>query len=218
MDVGSRDAYSGRSYPEECEMTSRATRFTRTATLLPALLATAAPALVFAHPGSGLGVGFAHPLSGLDHVVAMLAIGLWASQLGGRALLWIPLSSLALVAAGGLLASAGGSLPGVEVGIALSVVALGLLLAGAARLPQIASALLVGGFALCHGHAHGNELSATASGAEQVLGFLAATALLHGFGIAAAQVALRAGAAPLVRTSGAAITLCGAWLVWGFGA
>lgn len=195
-------------------MTSRVACFARSATLLPALLAGAVPALVHAHVGSGLGLGFAHPWSGLDHVLAMLAVGLWAGQLGGRARLWLPLSFLALVGCGGALAVGGVALPGVELGSVLSVLALGLLIAGAARFPLLASALLVGGFAVFHGHAHGTEMSAGASGPGQLLGFLAATALLHALGLAASSGVLRAGAAPLVRTSGAAIALGGLWLLW----
>ena len=196
-------------------MTSRSAR---SATLLPAalaLLATGAPALAHAHTGSGLGLGFAHPWSGLDHVCAMLAVGLWAGQRGGRAALAIPLAFLALVACGGALAAAGVQLPGVETGIVLSVLVLGVLIAAAVRLPGLASALLVGGFALFHGHAHGHELAAGVSGAAQMAGFLAATALLHALGFAVASTVQHAGAAPLVRMSGAAIALCGVWLLWG---
>lgn len=199
-------------------MTSRVECVARSATLLPALLAGALPALVHAHPGSGLGLdgagvglGFAHPWSGLDHVLAMLAVGLWAGQLGGRARLGLPLCFLALVACGGALAVGGVALAGVELGSVLSALALGLLIAGGVRFPLLAGALVVGGFAVFHGHAHGNEMSASASPLGQLLGFLAATALLHALGLAASSGVLRE---PLVRTSGAAIALGGLWLLW----
>jgi urease accessory protein len=181
---------------------------------IPALLAASVPALAFAHTGSGLGVGFSHPWSGVDHVLAMLAVGLWAVQLGGRALAWAPMSFLALMAGGGMLASAGVALP-TELGIALSVFVLGALVACAARFPMLASALLVGVFAVFHGHAHGNELAVGVSATSQALGFLGATALLIALGMATAASVQRTGGARLVRVPGAAIALYGAWLVLG---
>src|SRR5689334_24186319 len=129
-------------------------RLVRFASLLVLLVALAAPALAHPGPSSGLGVGFsgglAHPFGGLDHVLAMVAVGLWASQLGGRALWLVPASFVTLMAAGAGLAFVT-PLPAVELGILGSLVVLGALVASAARLPVALGALIVGIFALFHG-------------------------------------------------------------------
>jgi urease accessory protein len=182
------------------------------------------PQWAWAHEGaahahaSGFAHGFLHPLSGLDHLLAMVLVGLLAVQLGGRALLALPASFLALMAAGGAAGLAGLGLPHVEVAIALSVVALGAALAFAIRTPVAAAALAVGGFALFHGFAHGAELPAGAGAAGYAAGFLLATALLHGAGLALG-LALgrrqgRAGGLAL-RASGAASAVAGLGLLVG---
>lgn len=185
---------------------------------LLALAALALPGAALAHTGhvaGGLGDGFAHPLGGLDHLLAMLAVGLWAAQAGGRALWAVPASFLALMAAGGALALTGLSLPAAELGIAGSVLAFGLLVACAARLPLAAGMALTGAFALCHGHAHGAEMAAGASAALYGAGFLAATALLHGAGMLACQLARTRAGAALVRAGGAATAAAGAVMAAG---
>src|SRR5215472_18074167 len=156
-----------------------------------ALLATAlvlAPTLAFAHPGlpghtHDLASGFAHPLGGLDHVLAMVAVGLLAAQLGGRALWLVPASFVVMMAAAGLAGMSGLALPLTEAGIALSIIVLGAAIALRLALPVAAAMALVGFFAIFHGYAHGLETPETASGLLYGLGFVAATALLHGLGI-----------------------------------
>ena len=156
-----------------------------------ALLATAlvlAPSLAFAHPGlpghtHDLATGFVHPFTGLDHVLAMVAVGLFAAQLGGRALWLVPGSFVAMMAAAGLTGMSGIPLPLTETGIALSVIALGGVIALRVSMPLAAAMAMVGFFAVFHGYAHGVETPDNASGFLFGLGFVAATALLHGVGI-----------------------------------
>lgn len=155
-------------------------------------------AAAWAHTGlgaaGGLAAGLLHPLSGLDHLAVMLAIGLWAGQLGGRARLALPLSFFGLIAAGMALAAALPALAVSEVAVLATVVALGLLVGLELRLSAALAALLVGGFALIHGHAHGAEVPASASGLAYGAGVLAATALLLGGGLALRAVLGRAAA------------------------
>ena len=147
------------------------------------LVATPALAHPFGVSGAGIWAGLGHPLGGLDHLLAMVAVGLWAVQLGGRALWALPVSFVAAMAAGACFALAGIGIPAVELGVAGSVVLLGLLVAGAARVPVLAGCGMVAVFALFHGHAHGTELPAAASPALYGLGFVLATAALHAAGI-----------------------------------
>ena len=179
------------------------------------LAAAAAPA--FAHLDSAehgsLMAGVSHPLSGADHVLAMVAVGLWASQIGGRALLAVPAAFVATMAVGFLLAVSGVALPFVEPAVLASVIGLGLLVATAVRLPTAASAAIVGLFALFHGHAHGGELGA--AGAVQFgLGFLVSTAILHAAGVGLGLSLSRMGTIA-TRVLGAATALGGAALIFG---
>ncbi len=146
------------------------------------------PSLAQAHPGipghtHGFDNGLFHPLTGLDHICAMIAVGLWAAQRGGRALWLVPLTFVSVMAFGGALGMSGIALPFVETGIVASVLILGVLIAAAVRLPLMASAAMVGLFALFHGFAHGAEMPDTASGLVYGIGFIAATAILHLCGI-----------------------------------
>jgi urease accessory protein len=188
----------------------------RLARLSLAALFVMAPAAAFAHPGhgdaSGFAHGFLHPVGGLDHVLAMVAVGLFAANLGGRALWAVPLSFMALMAAGGALAIGGVGVPYVETGIALSVLVLGAAVALGARWPVGAAAALVGVFAIFHGHAHGTEMPADAAGAAYAAGFVAATGLLHLAGIA---LGLGIRSAAVRRAGGAALALAGAGLLAG---
>jgi len=175
------------------------------------------PALAFAHPGhadSGLAAGLAHPLFGLDHLLAMLAVGLWAAQQHGAARWAVPLTFVASMLVGGLLGFAGVQMPLLETGIAGSVLALGLLVAAAARLPLVTALGLTALFAVSHGVAHGLELPALASPWGYAAGFAVATAGLHALGYLLARHLPRA-AAPLVRLAGAASAVTGAWLLAG---
>ena len=142
-----------------------------------------AEAHTFGSQGAGLMAGLTHPLVGLDHLLAMIAVGIWAGQLGGRAVWLIPLTFVSVMAAAATLASFGLLLPLMEPAIACSVLVLGLLIAGSVRLPTSVGVLLVGLFAVFHGYAHGLELPQAASPILYGAGFVLATALLHGLGI-----------------------------------
>ncbi|HYE00474.1 MAG TPA: HupE/UreJ family protein [Alphaproteobacteria bacterium] len=173
-----------------------------------ALAAGPAAAHTFGTEGGGFALGLLHPLVGADHLLAMFAVGLWAWQLGGRAVWAVPGSFVAVMAAGAGIALAGWPMPAVETGIAASVLLLGLLVAAAVRLPPAAAAGLVGLFALFHGAAHGLELPRSAGPLAYGAGFLAATALLHAAGIGlAALMALRRSL--WLRASGLAVGMAG---------
>lgn len=167
---------------------------------LPSFLLAAyfIPSIAQAHAGQGLGHGlehgFAHPLSGMDHLVAMLAVGLWASQLGDKARWAVPATFVGVMILGWAAGAMGLSLPYVETGIAASVLVLGLLIAAAWKLPLAIGMLVAGIFAFFHGHAHGTEMGTGVSGLAYALGFTGATILLH-----AAGFALGLAAAALVR-------------------
>ena len=190
------------------------------AVVLGALL----PSFACAHTGVGEAGGFlhglAHPAGGLDHVCAMLAVGLWAAQTGGRSVWAVPLAFVGVMALGGALPGLGISLPFVEQGIALSALLLGVLIAAAVRLPLMLSGSMVGLFALWHGHAHGTEMPAAASGIGYALGFVLATAVLHVIGIAfglgmqrlSAQGKAEGTREHVIRATGAGIALYGMYL------
>lgn len=187
--------------------------------VLAAVLAFAAgPAL--AHTGigsvSGFTAGFAHPIGGLDHVLAMVAVGILAAQLGGRAIWLVPAAFVAMMAIGGVFGMVGVPIPFVEQGILGSIVIFGAVIALGRRLPLALAVSLVGVLAIFHGHAHGAEMPASASGLEYGLGFAAATALLHlagiALGIGAQKASLRLAPAAL-RAGGGAIAAAGLALV-----
>ena len=147
------------------------------------LASSAAQAHVGVGDTHGFAHGFAHPLSGIDHILAMVAVGLFAAHLGGRALYLVPLSFIAMMIVGGVLGIAGVSLPFVEIGIGLSVVVFGMAVAFGLNMPAALAMLLVGFFAIFHGHAHGTEMPESISGLAYGAGFVLATATLHAFGI-----------------------------------
>jgi urease accessory protein len=156
--------------------------------LQPALLAIfLAPTAAIAHTGvgdtSGIMHGFMHPLGGLDHQLAMILVGIFAYQLGGRALWLVPLTFVGVMALGGFLGVAGVRVPFIEAGIALSIIVLGAIVAFGARIPVAVAMGIVGLFAIFHGHAHGSEMPLDASGVAYGLGFMLATAILHAIGI-----------------------------------
>jgi len=184
-----------------------------------ALAATAAQAHPDPGQASGFIHGFSHPFSGMDHIMAMVAVGLLAARLGGRALWLVPLSFIAMMAVGGLLGITGVGLPLVETGIALSVIVLGALVALDVKLPTALAMGIAGFFALFHGHAHGAEMPLAVSGLSFGLGFVAATALLHGAGIglgAGIARALAHSSRPITRLGGAAMALAGLGLLGGY--
>jgi urease accessory protein len=179
------------------------------------MFAMATPA--FAHPGHGgheFADGWAHPFGGLDHLLAMTAVGLLAVRMGGKALWVMPCAFMASMLIGGLVAELGVPLPGVEYGIMASVLAFGLMIAATSAIPLKYGAVLVGLFAVCHGHAHATEMVGN-SMAAYVVGFLLATAVLHVGGILAG-VALGRWLHPgAVRVAGGVISACGLLMVCG---
>jgi len=195
-------------------MRSSTTRF------LAAVFLLVASSTAFAHPGhnvSGFSAGLMHPFSGLDHLLAMVAVGLWAAQGNtlkrGKSKVWLlPATFMTMLAVGAGIAMQWQSLPLVESGIAASVLALGLLIALSLQLPASLSVAITGLFGLLHGYAHGLELPRSAAPVEYALGFLAATAALHLGGIAAG-LAMRQRYALLTRFLGSAIAVSGACLL-----
>lgn len=185
---------------------------------LPALFALALPSLAYAHVGvdtaNGWVHGFAHPLGGADHVLAMIAVGLWAAQMGGRAVWLVPLTFVTVMALGGLIGMAGVPIAYAELGIVMSLLVLGVLIAAATRLPLAVSAAIVGAFALCHGYAHGTEMPQNISSVSYAAGFMLATALLHTSGIGLALFAQAIGRAQWLRLAGIAVALCGGGLLF----
>ena len=193
-----------------------------------ALAATSAllvvlPTAALAHSGAVSGAGFSHgllhPLGGADHVLAMLAVGLLAFVLSGRALLLVPLSFVAMMVVGFLLGRAGMPLPGIELGIALSSLVIGALATLSRAIPLSVAMGTAGLFAVFHGHAHGAEIPVAADALAYALGFVAATGLLHAGAIVVALAASRLGgrAGPsLLRTAGAAVALGGVGVLAGW--
>jgi urease accessory protein len=186
-------------------------------TLAAALLPTAASA----HPGVGPAVGFSHgflhPLGGVDHILAMVAVGAIAARIGGRALWMVPAAFMAMMAVGGVLGMEHVQLPFVEAGIAASVILLGLAVAFRWNLPVAGASAMVGLFAVFHGHAHGSEMPVAAAGVTYALGFLLATASLHCAGIALGFGIDRIGAHSklALQAAGGAMALAGVALLGG---
>ncbi len=146
---------------------------------------------LLAHTGagsvSGFSAGFGHPIGGADHILAMVAVGLWAAQMGGRAVWSVPLTFVTMMIIGAFLGLQGIHFPFIEEGIVLSVVVLGAMIGAGVKMPIMFSALLVGIFAIFHGTAHGAEMPLNVSHLEYALGFVVSTALLHISGIVAAM-------------------------------
>ena len=162
------------------------------------------------HTASGFVGGLAHPLLGLDHLFAMIAIGLWAAQQGGRALWAVPAAFVGAMVLGGGLAWSGLALPHVETALALSVLVLGLLIATRRQWAVTAGMAIAAGFALFHGYAHGLEMPQAASPVPYGLGFVLATVCLHGAGIASSLIGRHA-----VRVAGIGIAATGLALILG---
>lgn len=169
----------------------------------------------FAHVADGTSAGgfvggFAHPLFGLDHVVAMIAVGLWGAFLGAPAIWLLPIVFPLVMAIGGAVAILGVPVPAVEIGIASSAVVLGAMIALAARPPLGIAALIVGAFAIFHGHAHGGELPPGTDAVAFSVGFVVATGLLHLTGVAFGLLTRWQAGQIAVRAAGAVIALIGA--------
>lgn len=195
----------------------RSLRSARIASLLPLLLlawSTRADAHILGDASGGFVSGFEHPISGLDHIVAMVSVGLWGAQLGAPAIWLLPVTFPIVMAFGGMLGLMGVPLPGTEIGIALSAIGLGAMVATEARPPLWAAALLVGFFAIFHGHAHGTELPPDESGVLYSIGFVVATGLLHLTGIAIGLIHRWKLGEMTMRLGGVGVALIGCSFLW----
>jgi urease accessory protein len=197
-------------------ITKKLARWLGATTMLALALSTPAAAHVGVGDVHGFTHGFMHPVGGLDHVLAMVAVGLLAVSLGGRALWAVPASFVAMMAVGGLLGMSGFELPYVEIGIAASVIVLGLAVSLQLPIPTLAAMAIVGFFAIFHGHAHGAEMPADASGLGYAVGFMLATALLHAVGIALGIGLGRLNTARVNQFGGLAMSLAGVALIGGW--
>ena len=171
-----------------------------------------------AHPQAGEAkgflTGFKHPISGLDHVLAMVAVGLWGAQLGSPAIWLLPVAFPMVMAFGGMLGLMGVPLPGVEYGIAASAILLGMAVLFEVRPPLALAAVLVSGFAIFHGHAHGTELPPGQSGLLYSMGFVIATGCLHAIGIGIGAVHRWPWGQRFLRFAGAIVACGGMFFLW----
>jgi urease accessory protein len=158
--------------------------------------------------------GFEHPISGPDHILAMVSVGIWGAQLGAPALWLLPVMFPVVMAVGGFMGLVGIPLPGVEIGIAASAVVLGAAILLQLRPPVIAALFIVSAFAIFHGHAHGTELPPGASGLLYSLGFVVATGCLHGVGIAAGLVHRWSWGRKALQGAGAGVAVGGLFFLW----
>jgi urease accessory protein len=176
------------------------------------------PSYAFAHVEQGQAIGFItgiqHPWSGLDHVLAMIAVGLWGAQLGKPAIWLLPVTFPLVMSMGAMMGLLGIPLPGIEIGIAMSAILLGTMVVGEVRPKLIIAVLLVGFFAIFHGHAHGTELPAGQSGMLYSMGFVIATGILHGIGIALGLVHRWPAGKLALRGAGAFIVVMGVTFLW----
>ncbi len=191
----------------------------------PLVRATALAVFVFlcaqmalAHPQKGEAVGFLtgfrHPISGLDHVLAMVAVGLWGAQLGSPAIWVLPVAFPMVMAFGGMLGLMGVPLPGTEYGIALSAILLGAAVLFEIRPPITIAAILVGLFAIFHGHAHGTELPPGQSALLYSMGFVIATGCLHALGIGIGTIHRWTWGQKLLRVAGGLVAAGGTFFMW----
>jgi urease accessory protein len=187
------------------------------AILVPATMA-AEPALAHSVGNSAAGfmAGFLHPPSGLDHLLAMVSVGIWGAELGAPAIWLLPIAFPLIMAVGGAFGVIGVPLPAGELLIALSVVILGTLVATARRLPVAAALAIVGTFAIAHGHAHGVELPMAADALAFTVGFVLATGLLHLAGIMIGVLARWPSGVIAIRACGGVVALTGCYFVYGY--
>ena len=198
-------------------MTVGGRRQTLRLTLAGAALLLASPAWAHVQQGQAAGflAGLRHPVSGLDHVLAMVAVGLWGAQLGAPGIWLLPVTFPVVMAFGGFLGLLGVALPGVELGIAASGVLLGAMVAKEARPPLWVAAALVGFFAVFHGHAHGTELPPGQSALMYSVGFVTATGALHGLGIAIGGIHRWDWGRRALRVAGLGVAGAGVFFMWG---
>lgn len=193
--------------------------------IAPLAVKLAVPAIVLvwalpvhAHVERGQAAGFltglSHPISGWDHILAMVSVGLWGAQLGSPAIWMLPVTFPMVMAFGGMLGLIGILFPGVEVGIAISALALGIMVLGEIRPPLAVAAVLVGFFAVFHGHAHGTELPAGQSGLLYSMGFVIATGCLHALGITIGLIHRWSTGKIVLRTAGGLVAVAGCYFLW----
>jgi urease accessory protein len=206
-----------RHHPTRYPVTRYRLRRAGAALLAGALVLLATPAL--AHTGQGVAggfmTGFMHPITGPDHVVAMVAVGMWGAFLGPPAIWLLPIVFPLVMSFGGVLGVLGVPMPGVEVGIALSAIGLGAMVAFAARPPLWVAAVLVGSFAIFHGYAHGAELPGATNALAYGIGFVLATGLLHLCGIAFGLLVRWPIGERAVRATGGLIACAGVYFLLG---
>jgi len=176
------------------------------------------PSSAFAHvergQASGFVAGFQHPWSGLDHILAMVAVGLWGVQLGNPAIWLLPVTFPMMMSLGAMMGLLGIPLPGIEIGIAFSAILLGAVVFGEVRPRLVIAAVIVGFFAVFHGHAHGTELPPGQSGLLYSMGFVIATGILHGMGITVGLIHRWPLGQLVLRGAGALITVMGITFLW----
>ena len=182
--------------------------------LLTALWAQSALGHILQGEAYGFLTGFLHPISGADHVLAMVAVGLWGAQLGVPAIWVLPVAFPLVMAMGGMLGFLGVPIPSVEYGIAASAIVLGTAVAFEMRPPLVIAALVVGCFAIFHGHAHGTELPPGQSALLYSLGFVIATGCLHAVGIGIGTVHRRRWGQQLLRVAGTVVAVGGVFFMW----
>jgi urease accessory protein len=196
--------------------TARQMTVTRGMTALSLVLLWARTASAHVQIGEATGflTGLRHPISGLDHVLAMVAVGLWGAQLGAPAIWLLPVAFPLVMAIGGMLGLMGMPLPGIEYGIAASAILLGTAVMFEVRPPLAAAAILVAFFAVFHGHAHGTELPPGQSALLYSLGFVMATGCLHATGIGIGTIHRWPWGQTLLRVCGAAVAVGGVFFMW----
>jgi urease accessory protein len=184
--------------------------------LLALLSALPASAHVMDGPLGGFGSGFGHPLAGFDHLLAMLAVGLWGAQMGGRSVWTLPATFPMIMCVGGIIGMTG-VLPDqpIEYGIALSVIVLGGAIAAAWKAPEWVALVLIAAFALMHGYPHGVLAPRASDPAAFTVGFVVSTGVIHVIGIAIGAALKPIGGGRLVQALGAAISLAGFWFLFG---
>ena len=190
----------------------------RALSTIAALLVAAWASTALAHLGLGeaygLLTGFLHPISGIDHMLAMVAVGLWGAQLGAPSIWVLPVAFPIVMAVGALLGFLGIPIHGVEYGIAVSAILLGAAVAFEVRAPMVLAAILVGTFAIFHGHAHGTELPPGQSAMLYSIGFVIATGCLHAIGIGIGTIHRRSWGRKVLRTAGTAVAAGGVFFLW----
>jgi len=184
--------------------------------VIAGILFSVLPAQAHVQHGGAVGftTGFCHPWSGWDHILAMVAVGVWGVQLGQPAIWLLPVTFPVIMSMGGFLGLVGCPLPGTEIGIGLSALLLGSMVATEARPPLWVAVLMVGIFGLYHGHAHGTELPPNEDGLSYSIGFVIATGCLHGVGITLGLVHRWKAGSVALRVAGIVIALAGVIFTW----